>query len=40
MSLYVGEGLISGGGGYSRYTFFVSCRYKAVYFWGGGGGGL
>ena len=38
MSLYVGEGLISGGGGYSRYTFFVSCRYKAVYFWGGEGG--
>ena len=36
MSLYVGEGLISGGGAYSRYTFFVSCRYKAVYFRGGG----
>ena len=34
MSLYVGEGLISGGGAYSRYTFFVSCRYKGVYFQG------
>ena len=32
MSLYVGEGLIPGGRAYSRYTFFVSCRYKAVYF--------